>query len=54
MKTKFIYKKELESDRLLITLHSIGKKYYQKNGFFVLPYKVNKFPKSVYLPHIKK
>lgn len=52
MKTTFHYQPEEEKERLLSCLHYALNGLYQQNGFFILPYRLAKEPKTVYLPRL--
>ncbi|MBN1263549.1 MAG: winged helix-turn-helix domain-containing protein [Candidatus Pacebacteria bacterium] len=52
MKVSFCYQPELEYERILCLYHQLPFGIYQDNGFLVLPYRLPRHPKTVYLPDI--
>lgn len=53
VKTKWKYSKETEIQRLAQIASQIGNRFYDKNGFLVLPFPVKNDPKTIFLPPLR-
>ncbi|MDH7476588.1 MAG: helix-turn-helix domain-containing protein [Microgenomates group bacterium] len=52
-KTIWEYSRMTEAERIIQTAYHIKSGFYQKKGFFVLPYNIKKNPKIIYFPELK-